>query len=111
MVLGRASGLTDEEMAHLLDDPLPAGVFSSAEEAVIVYARASTWMRPITEEIWAGLTAHFDTRQIVEIAFTVGLDQLVGRFHATVLTDVDESAIAATTACAVPIPPAPDEVS
>lgn len=98
-------------MAHLLDDPLPAGMFSPAEEAVIVYARASTWMRPITEEIWAGLTANFDTRQIVEIAFTVGLDQLVGRFHATVLTDVDDATIAATNTCAVRIPPAPDVVA
>jgi hypothetical protein len=30
-VLGRASGLTDEEMSHLLDDPLPEGMFSPAE--------------------------------------------------------------------------------
>ena len=99
--------MTDEEMSHLLDDPLPEGMFSASEEAVIVYARVSTWMQPITEEIWAGLTAHFDTKQIVEIAFTVGIDQLVGRFHATVHTDVDDATIAATNACAVTIPPAP----
>ena len=107
MVLGRASGLTDDEMTHLLDDPLPDGMFSAAEEAVIVYARASTWMQPITAEIWAGLTTHFDTKQIVEISFTVGLDQLVGRFHATMLTDVDEATVAATNTCAVMIPPPP----
>ncbi|MBV9919853.1 MAG: hypothetical protein JOY78_03225 [Pseudonocardia sp.] len=82
-------------------------MFSPAEEAVIVYARASTWMQPITEEIWAALTTHFDVKQIVEIAFTIGLDQLVGRFHATMQTDVDDATLAAVDACGVKFPRAP----
>lgn len=96
-------------MSHLLDDPLPDGMFSPAEEAVIVFARASTWMQPITDEMWGRLTAHFDTRQIIEISFTVGLDQLVGRFHAAIHTDVDDATVAATNACAVPIPAPPTQ--
>ncbi|MHC1558018.1 carboxymuconolactone decarboxylase family protein [Actinomycetospora sp. C-140] len=95
-------------MSRLLDDPLPAGMFSAAEEAVIRYARASTWMQTITDEMWADLRAHFDTKQIVEISFTVGLDQLVSRFHATVHTDVDDTTAEATgSSCAVSIPPPP----
>ena len=82
--------MTDEQLSHLLDDPLPEGI------------------QPITDEIYANLARHFTTRQIMDISFTVGLDQLVSRFHATVQTDVDE----VTTdqfkdSCPVPLPPPP----
>lgn len=95
-------------MSHLLDDPLPEGMFAPAEEAIIVFARASTWMQPITDEIYGKLEAHFDTKQIMEISFTVGLDQLISRFHATVRTDVDGVTTDAVNACAVPIPDQPE---
>jgi alkylhydroperoxidase family enzyme len=99
--------LTDEEMSHLLDDPLPEGMFSPAEEAIIVFARTSTWMRPISDEIWKDLKHHFTDRQIIEISWTVGLDQLVSRFHATVQTDVDGVTTDQLTSCPVALPPAP----
>lgn len=109
MVLGRSAGLSDEEMGHLMDDPLPAGMFSPDEEAIIIYARTSALMRPITDDIWAGLSAHFTHQQIMEIAFTVGLDQIVSRFHATVRTDVDGQTLdQLVDSCRVPIPAAPD---
>ena len=54
------------------------------------------------------LEAHFDTKQIMEISFTVGLDQLISRFHATVRTDVDGVTTDAVNACAVPIPDQPE---
>ena len=95
-------------MSHLLDDPLPEGMFPPAEEAIIVFARTSTWMQPITDEIYGKLAEHFDTRQIMEISFTVGLDQLISRFHATVRTDVDGVTVDAVNACAVPIPDQPE---
>lgn len=95
-------------MSHLLDDPLPEGMFPPAEEAIIVFARTSTWMQPITDEIYGKLEAHFDTKQIMEISFTVGLDQLISRFHATVRTDLDGVTDEATNACAVPIPAQPE---
>jgi hypothetical protein len=88
-------------MTHLLDDPLPEGMFSPAEEAIIVFARASTWMQPITDEMWQKLAEHFDTKQIMEISFTVGLNQLISRFHAAVRTDVDEQVTAQLTSCPV----------
>ena len=79
MVLGRASGLTDEEMSHLLDDPLPEGLFPPDEAAIVVLARKSTRMEPIDDGTWAALKEHFDTKQIMEIIFTIGL----GRFFYT----------------------------
>ena len=94
-------------MSHLLDDPLPEGMFSPPEEAIIEFARASTWMQTISDDIWKKLSAHFDTKQIMEISFTVGLDQLVSRFHATVQTDVDGVTTDQLTSCPVTLPPAP----
>lgn len=95
-------------MSHLLDDPLPEGMFSPPEEAIIVFARTSTWMQPITDDIYKKLAEHFDTKQIMEISFTVGLDQLVSRFHATVRTDLDGITSEATNACAVRMPDLPE---
>ena len=94
-------------MSHLLDDPLPEGMFSPPAEAIIVFARTSTWMQPISDEIYKRLAEHFDTKQIMEVSFTVGLDQLVSRFHATVQTDVDDVTTDQLTSCPVRLPPAP----
>lgn len=108
MVLGRASGLTDEQMSHLLDTTFPEGMFTPAQEAIIVYARTSTWFQPITDEIWDNLAKHFNRQQIMEISFTVGLDQMVSRFHATIQTDVDRiTTDQFKDSCPVPLPPQP----
>ena len=108
MVLGRSAGRTDDEMAHLLDEPFPDGMFSPDERAIIRFARTSALMQPITEDIWADLSAHFTTKQIMEISFTVGLDQLISRFHATVHTDLDDSTVNQVAGtCRIPLPPPP----
>jgi len=70
------------------------------------YARASTLLRPIDDELYDELTRHFDTRQIIELCMTVGLANQVNRFHATFLTDLDEATEAALgSRCPLPLPP------
>lgn len=97
-------------MSAVLADPLPEGLFEPHEAAVVVFARKSTLMQPIDDHTWAHLTAHFDTTQIMEIIFTVGLDQMISRFHAAVRTDVDESTLETVSpTCPVPLPPLPVE--
>jgi alkylhydroperoxidase family enzyme len=109
-MLGRSVGLTDEKMSHLKDDPLPEGVFSSEEAAIVRYARASTLMRPITADLYADLARHFDTKRIIELWATVSLSNQVNRFHATFLTDVDGTILAALgSSCPLRLPPPPDE--
>ena len=101
-------GLSDEKMAHLGQDPLPDGVYEPDEAAVVRYARASTLLRPIDDELYNELTRHFDTRQIIELCMTVGLANQVNRFHATFLTDLDEAIEAALgTRSPLPLPPEP----
>jgi alkylhydroperoxidase family enzyme len=108
ILLGRSVGLSDEKLSHLADDPLPDGVFSDEEAAIVRYAQASTAMRPITDELYAALARHFGTRQIMELWATVSLSNQVNRFHATFLTDVDEAIIAGLgSSCPLPLPPRP----
>ncbi len=90
VLLGRAAGITEEQLAHLGDDPLPEGLYGSAEAAIVRYSQRSTTMAPIDDATYGALQAHFSDREIIEICFTVGLSNVVNRFHATFLTDVDE---------------------
>ncbi|MGQ0577223.1 MAG: carboxymuconolactone decarboxylase family protein [Pseudonocardia sp.] len=108
MVAGRATGLTEDKLAHIGTDPPPDGVFAPDELAVVRYARASSRLEPITDELYAALAAHFPDRQIIEICFTVGMSNMINRFHATFHTDVDGSTEAMLgAACPVPLPPPP----
>jgi alkylhydroperoxidase family enzyme len=95
-------------MAHLGKDPLPDGVYEPDEAAVVRYARASTLMQPIDDELYGELARHFDTRQIIELCMTVGLSNQVNRFHATFLTNLDEAISAVLGANSpLPLPPEP----
>jgi len=81
-------------MRHLVDDPLPEGVYDAAEAAIVRYAQKSTRMEPIDDATYAALAAHFSTAQIIDITLTVGVSNMVNRFHATFLTDLDASTTA-----------------
>ncbi len=108
MVAGRATGLTEEKLALIGRTPIPVGVYEPDEAAVVAYAQASTRMEPITDELYAALLGHFDERQIIEICFTVGMSNMINRFHATFHTDVDDDTEAMVGAvCPVPAPPNP----
>ena len=101
-------------MRHLNDDPLPSGVYDSAQAAIIRYAQKSTRLERIDDQTYGELEAHFSTQQIMDICLTVGLSNMVNRFHATFQTDVDEATLEAVAAgdaiagvCAIPIPKPP----
>ena len=106
MVLGRSAGLTEEQLAHIGDDPLPDGVYAEDQRAVVEYAQRSTRLEPITDELYARLQSHFTQHQIIELCFTVGLSNVINRFHATFLTDVDpETGDVLGPACPMPMAP------
>ena len=101
-------------MAHLLDEPLPEGVYEPVEAAIVVYARKSTRLEPIDDTTYAALAAHFSKEQIIDICLTVGLSNMVNRFHATFRTDVDADTLAevadgdrAAGTCPLPRPKTP----
>jgi alkylhydroperoxidase family enzyme len=101
-------------LAHLLDEVLPADVYDDVEAAIIVYARKSTRLEPIDDETYGALAKHFKPAQIVDLCMTVGLSNMVNRFHATFLTDVDQTTLdevargdAAAGTCPLPRPQRP----
>jgi AhpD family alkylhydroperoxidase len=113
-VLGRSLGLTEEQMSHLNEDPLPDGIYDDAQAAIIRYAQKSTRLEPIDDITYRALEKYFSVPQIMDICLTVGLSNMVNRFHATFLTDVDEVTIAEVEAgdavagiCAIPRPKLP----
>ena len=101
-------------MRHLVDDPLPAGLYDAAESALIRYAQKSTRLEPIDDRTYGDLAQQFTPQQIIDICLTVGLSNMVNRFHATFRTDVDVETVAAAEAgdathgsCPIPRPPQP----
>ncbi len=64
-------------------------------------------MDAIDDATYAALREHFHETQIIEICFTVGLSNLINRFHATFLTELD----AATQQALAPSCPLPFPVS
>src|ERR1700730_13698690 len=72
-MLGRSVGLTYEKLRHLPDDPLPEGVYSPAEAAVVRYAQRSTKGLAIDASTFRALAEHFSTPQIIDICLNVGL--------------------------------------
>ncbi len=107
-------GLSEAQISHLLDDPLPSGVYDPLQAAIVRYARKSTRMEAIDEQTYADLAAHLDNQQIVDLCLTVGLSNMINRFHATFLTEVDESTLAEVESgnpspgvCPIPLPVKP----
>ena len=89
-------------------------MYDDAEAAVVRYAQKSTRMEPIDEATYGALARHFSPAQIIDICMTVGLSNMVNRFHATFLTDVDAETIAEAEAgdaiagsCPIPRPRVP----
>ena len=101
-------------MQNLTAETLPAGLFDAAQSAIVVYAQKSTRLEPITDAVYGDLARHFSPQNIIDICLTVGLSNMVNRFHATFQTEVDAETLAEVEAgdvlagaCAIPIPKPP----
>jgi len=100
--------LTEEKLAHLADDPLPDGLYDPDESAIVRYSQRSTRMDVIDDATYGALLEHFTERQIIEICLTVGLSNMINRFHATFLTDLDPTTQEALApSCPLAFPEAP----
>lgn len=90
MLLGRAAGLSEDQLGRLGASSRPDGIYDDASWAIVEYSQVSTRNEAITNELYELLRSHFSERQIIEICFTIGLSNTINRFHATFLTAVDE---------------------
>jgi alkylhydroperoxidase family enzyme len=108
VLLGRAVGIDEEQLAHLGDDPLPEGLYPSEAAAIVRYAQASTRMVPIDDDLYALLANHFAAAEIIELCFVVGFSNMVNRFHATFHTPVDDTTVSELAgSCPLPWPDLP----
>ena len=92
-----------EHRPHRRRDPEPAGLageraYGPVDRLVLEYVEEAKLRHRVPDELYERLTHHFSTRQIVDLCFTAGIADLINRFHATFLTDVDEATLADETA-------------
>ncbi len=78
-------------MGHLADDPLPERLYPPSQAAIVRYAQKSTRLEPIDDKTYGALVEYFTNQQIIDICLTVGLSNMVNRFHATFQTDLDNA--------------------
>jgi alkylhydroperoxidase family enzyme len=106
--LGRSLGIDDTQLAHLGDHPLPEDLYDDVQQAIVRFAQRSTRMDPIDDDLFAELSEHFDTRQLMELCLTVGISNIVNRFHALFRTPLDDETVTVLGAsCPLPLPPEP----
>ncbi|MEZ5856472.1 MAG: hypothetical protein R3D67_17620 [Hyphomicrobiaceae bacterium] len=106
--------MTEDQMRHVTSDSFPDGIYSPAEAAIVRYAQKSTRLEVIDDAIYNDLKLHFTKQQIIDICLTVGLSNMINRFHATFRTDVDAATLAEADsgdtvygACPIPRPKPP----
>jgi alkylhydroperoxidase family enzyme len=68
----QAEGLIEEDVKELLDFD-KSSRFNAPQKAALRLAEAITWGLESTDELWAGLNENFETPQIVELGFFIGL--------------------------------------
>jgi 4-carboxymuconolactone decarboxylase len=77
--IGRAAGLTDEEIARVADGPGAAG-WERHEATLLRAADELAAQARISDETWAALAERYDERQLIE------LPMLVGHYHLVAFT-------------------------
>ena len=77
--IARRAGLTDAQLTALRGDP-GAADWSPVQAAVLAFTDASTRDVVVPDEVFAGVRAHLDDRQVVELTAVVGGYALVSRF-------------------------------
>ena len=115
-MLGRSVGLTEEKIRHVGDDPLPEGVYTPAEAAIVRYGQRSTREIQIDDETYAALADHYEMEQVMEVWALVATSNMINRLHAPFQTEVAaetleavESGNQSTGSCPVHLPTNPAE--
>jgi alkylhydroperoxidase family enzyme len=88
--LGRSVGLSEAQLAAVGEPEPPDGSLSPVERAVVEYARLLTRGDAIDDDRYAELRRYFTLPQLMELCCTIGVANVVNRFHATFYTPLDE---------------------
>jgi AhpD family alkylhydroperoxidase len=98
--IAREWGLTNEELLAL-PKYRDAACFSDVDKLVLDYATAmSRTPVEVSDELFDGLRAHFDTAQLVELTHIIALENLRARFNLAL--GIGSSGFSEGAVCAVP---------
>ncbi|MFQ6553806.1 carboxymuconolactone decarboxylase family protein [Aestuariibius insulae] len=82
MILASERFGASEERLAAVSDPENSGVFSEAEVAALVFARAASEVpNAVTDEIGARLTAHWSDADVIEIMAVIALFGYLNRWN------------------------------
>jgi len=89
VVIGKKAGLTDDEIERVKEGPDAPGwsEFDAALLRAVDDLRAQTF---ISDDVWDALAATYDTRQLLDLIFTVGQYNLVSMALNTLGVRLDE---------------------
>ena len=107
LTLGRACGMTEEEVTAIEGDMADTELFSAAEKAAITWAQHLT-LRTYRQhpEAMQELKRHFNEAQIVEITMVSGFFNFWNRFVDSLQVDVEQRDVGKLFAKSVSIDPA-----
>lgn len=89
VLIGRASGVTDEEIARIKDGPDAPG-WSEADAALLRAADELHNDAMITDATWNTLSKSLNTEQLIDLVFTVGQYHIVSMALNTLGVQLDE---------------------
>lgn len=89
VAIGRAAGITDEQVAALERRERDAACFDAKERAVVRFAREVALDVRASDEALAGVREHFPDREVVELTLAVAYFSMVARFLVTTGVDLD----------------------
>ena len=98
-MLGRSIGLTEGETLGLREWR-ESGLYGPVDRLVLEYVEAVKVRLRVPDELYGRLERQFSRRQIMDLSFTVGIADLINRFHATFQTDLDPHTAADAAAAA-----------
>jgi 4-carboxymuconolactone decarboxylase len=79
VLIGRTTGLTDDEICRLAGDFEPAQ-WESIDALVIRAAGELVQLGRISDDTWRGLLPHLDVKQLIELIHVVGNYDLIAMF-------------------------------
>ena len=87
--IARSVGVTDEEILRVIEGPDAAG-WSAFDSALLRAVDELHHDSEVSDETWAELAARYDTRQLMDLVFTVGQYNLVSMALRTFRVPLDE---------------------
>jgi alkylhydroperoxidase family enzyme len=95
------------EKFNALADHRASSLFSERERAALAYAEESTRNKRISDATFAELRRHFNEREIVEITWLVGVENLYNTMNIALEIESDGLCAIAQAATPRPLEPAP----